>query len=78
MFGFQSYTDKLYKIKWYCLPSDLLKIETTLYVQFKQENNYFLIEKIHYSPLDILFGLEQFNFELTKNGDDIEIKILKI
>ena len=78
MFGFQKYLDKLFQIKWYCLPCDLLKLEKQLYVEFKSENNYFLIETIHYSCIDILIGLETIDFELIKKGDDIKLKILKI
>ena len=57
MFGFQKYLDQIYQIKWYFDAKDLEDIEHMLYVKFKSETDYFLIDRILYTYVDILLGL---------------------
>ena len=76
MFGFQKYLDKLYKIKWKINPDDLSNIQEILLVQFKKLQNYYMIDEIGYSYLDILIGLEDIDFNMTKKDDEIIIEIL--
>ena len=78
MFGFQKYLDQIYQIKWYFNASDLTDIEQLLYVTFKSQNDYYLLDRIHYTYIDILLGLEEMEFEFTKQTDDLKLKILKI
>ena len=78
MFGFQKYLDQLYQIKWYFNESDLEDIEHMLYVKFKSENDYYLLDTILYTYIDILLGLEEMEFQFSKQTDDLKLKILKI
>ena len=76
MFGLQKYLDKIFKIKWIFDSSQKNDIESSLYAKFKKNNDHFLIQKIHYSYVDVLLGLEHMNFEIIKNGDGMSIKIM--
>lgn len=76
MFGFQKYLDKLHNLKWQFESSEMSKLEELLYVKFEQQNDYFLIKEIYYSYVDILLGLEQVDFVMSKKGDEVKITIL--
>ena len=78
MFGFQKYLDKLFTIQWHFNKDKLHDIERILYVKFKQENDYFLLEEILYTYVDILLGLEEMEFEFLKKNNDFILKINKI
>ena len=78
MFGFQKYLDQIYQIKWYFDAKDIEDIEHMLYVKFKSENDYYLLDTIHYTYIDILLGLEEMEFQFSKQTDDLKLKILKI
>ena len=70
MLSLASYMTRLYKIKWFFDIQHVQDLEDILFVDFKSEKNYFIIEKILYSPYDILRGLEQLDFIITKKNDD--------
>ena len=78
MFGLQKYLDKLYQIKWYFNETDLKDLESMLFVKFKSENDYFLLDTILYTYVDILLGLEELEFEFSKKNNDLILKIIKI
>ena len=78
MFGLQKYLDQIYQIKWYFNESDLKDIESILFVKFKSENDYFLLDTILYTYVDILLGLEEMEFEFSKQNNDLRLKIIKI
>ena len=78
MFGLQKYLDKLYSIQWNFNKNNLHDIEQILYVKFKPENDYFLLDEILYTYVDILLGLEDIEFEFLKKGNDLILKINKI
>lgn len=78
MFGLHKYVDRLFKIQWYFDPKQQQTLEDTLFITFKQQNDYFLIESIHYTFIDILLALERMDFELIKQSNDLKIKINKI
>ena len=78
MFGLQKYIYLIDKIKWY-FPSQLKdELEQILYVDFGFDKTHYYIQKVKFSYVDILLGLEDLDFELTKSGEDVMIKILKI
>lgn len=78
MFGFQKYLDKLFQIQWHFNKDKLNDIEQILYVKFKQENDYFVLDEILYTYIDILLGLEDIDFEFLKKNNDLILKINKI
>jgi hypothetical protein len=78
MFGLHKYLDKLFKIKWYFEKKDQPILEEILLVEFKENDDNFLVEKVHYTYVDILLGLEEFDFTITKKDEDIKLKINKI
>ena len=53
-------------------------MEKKLYVVFKKENDYFLLQEVVYAYMDIVTGMEGVDFECSKIGDRMKIKILKI
>ena len=81
MLGLLKYTNKLFDIKWIFSENDKSELEDLLYVEFNEkhpQNNYFCIKNIHYTYIDILLGLEELDFILTKKGDDVRLEITKI
>ena len=78
MLSLANYMMKLSHIKWYISAKDLPYVEDSFHVSFKAEDGYYLIETIRYSPYDILLALEEMDFHIKKEGEDIKIKILKI
>ena len=78
MLGIVKYLPKIYEIKWIFDDKDLSDLQQLLYVQFKKENEHYLIETIQYTYVDILLGLEDVDFKLTKTVDGITLKIMKI
>ena len=78
MFGLQKYLNRFFEIKWK-FPSDMQNdLEDLLYVEFKREDDYFKIDKVLYTYVDVVIGLDEMSFVFTKSVDDLEIKILKI
>ena len=78
MFAFHQHFEKLYQIKWY-FPDDQKEVmEKKLYVVFKKENDYFLLQEVLYAYMDIVTGMEGVDFSCEKIGDAMKIKILKI
>ena len=78
MLQLYSYLDKITEIQWYFNESDLNDLESLLFVKFEKENDYYTIKEIKYTYIDILCGIEDMSFELTKKNNVIKIKILKI
>ena len=78
MLQLHSYLNKLYKIQWYFNEKDKLDLESLLFVKFKQVNDYYLIDNVQYTYVDILLGLEDMNFEIIKTEREVKLKILKI
>ena len=78
MLQLHSYLNKLYKIQWYFNEKDKLDLESLLFVKFKQVNDYYLIDNVQYTYVDILLGLEDMNFEIIKTDKEVKLKILKI
>ena len=78
MLQLHSYLNKLYKIQWYFNEKDKLDLESLLFVKFKQVNDYYLIDNVQYTYVDILLGLEEMNFEILKTDKEVKLKILKI
>lgn len=78
MFGFHQYLDKIYKIKWVMLDSEVETLSEKMFVEFEKVNHYFVIKNINYSFVDILLGLEEVEFEFKKTKHDLILKILKI
>ena len=76
MFGLQKYVEKIYDIEWKFNIEKLQYFEELFFVKFQEKDNgNFVIEKIHYSYVDILYGLEDINFILKKSENDIIIEI---
>ena len=76
MFGIQKYIEKVHQIKWYIDDGDIKDVEDLLFVEFKRQNDYYLINKVHYTYIDILCGLEELEFDIKKRNKDYTIKIL--
>ena len=76
MFGLQKYILKLYDIKWIISNDKLKEIEEMLYVKFKKDGKYYLIEQVLYTYIDILLGLEDLDFKFSKDNDNIIIQII--
>ena len=77
MFALNSYLDKLYQIQWKFNIEKLEELEELLFVEFKQnDKGYFVIKTIHYSAIDILQGLEEIDFVLSKVQNEIIIELV--
>ena len=77
MFGIEKYRKKIHEIKWYIKDGDVNDIQDLLFVEFKRvDNDYYLIEKIHFTYVDILCGMEELEFDITKRNKEYIIKIL--
>ena len=78
MFGLTKYLDKIYQIKWYFEPTCLNDMEGLLFCKFTrdEDNDYYTLQSIHYTYVDILFGMEELNFTFSKNNDDYIIRVL--
>ena len=75
MFALNQYLQKLYQVKWK-FDSDMKNdLEDLLFVTFKNEEEYFKLESIKYTVVDLLMGLEDLDFKLTKNKNDMMIQI---
>ena len=75
MFQFTSYLDKINQIKWYIPDNMVNTLSQDLFVTFQQIDDYYLIENVHYSYIDILMGLEGYNLTLNKRNVEIIITI---
>lgn len=78
MFGLNKYIDKLHKMKWHFNIEMKTDIEEILFVEFIEQDDHFKLQNIVFTFVDILYGLEQMDFEILKEGEDVSIKILKI
>lgn len=77
MFGTEKYRKRIHEIKWYINDGDINDIQDLLFVEFKRVNNeYYLIDKIHFTYVDILCGMEELEFDITKRNKEYKIKIL--
>ena len=78
MFGLQKYINKMLEVKWF-FPSHLKdELEQIVYAEFVKQEDHYILKNILYSFVDILLALEDLDFELIKNDDDIEIRISKL
>ena len=78
MFGLVKYIDKIYQIKWYFdKEQDIHEYEDIMYCRFKKRisDDYYTIDQILYTYVDILLGLEDLNFTFEKKDDDYICKI---
>ena len=78
MFTLHQQFEKLYTIQWYFPENKKEEMEQKLYVVFKQENDYFLLQEVLYAYLDIVTGMDGVDFTAEKIGDTMKIKILNI
>ena len=78
MFGLHKYLDRIYQIKWIMNENEAKILEELMFVKFEKKNEYFLITEIHYTYVDILLALEGIDFEITKNNNEVILKIIKI
>lgn len=75
MFGFTSYISKLHQIEWH-FPNHMLDaIGQDLFVTFTAYDDHFKINEVLYSYIDILMGLEGYNFTINKIQDVMTITI---
>ena len=75
MFQLSKYANKIFEIKWSFDKSAKEDLEALLFVEFKRETNYYVISDVKYTYFDVLIGLEELNFTLEKNNDELIIKI---
>lgn len=75
MFQLQKYAELLFKVQWYFDDSQLTDLQDILFVTFKKQENYYKLEKVHYSYTDVLLGMEELNFKLIKNKHETKIII---
>ena len=75
MFGLQKYIDRLHTIKWQFKDSDKTEFEDIMYVDFRKNGDHYLLDSVHYTYVDILLALEDLDFVMTKNNDDIVVKL---
>ena len=75
MFQLQKYAELLFKVQWYFDDSQLTDLQDILFVTFKKHDNYYKLEKVHYSYIDVLLGMEELNFKLIKNKHETKIII---
>ena len=78
MFSFHTSLNKIYEIKWKITKSQSDILASKLYVEFKPENDYYIIDKILYTYVDILVGLFDIDFELIKQNGEITLNIIKM
>ena len=78
MFGLQKYITKLNEIEWHFADEMKDTLQDIFLVEFEKNENYFTLTKVLYTYVDILEGLEDLDFTLTKKGDIIQIKITDI
>ena len=77
MFALNKYLNKLYEIKWKFNPDMLKDYEDLLFVTFEQkQEGYFVIQSILYTYVDILQGLEELNFVISKVENEIILEIV--
>ena len=75
MFAIHSYIEKIYDIQWYFNKNDKEYLEGFLHVKFKRENDYYVINEILYTALDIMIALNDINFTFTKMDKIYKLKI---
>ena len=73
---FSKYGSLFFNIKWKFDKCDQKMYEDMLMVKFEPNGDHFLISEVSYTYLDVLAGMERLNFVMSKNIDDIEIKIV--
>ena len=78
MFTLHQQFEKLYKIRWYFPLEKKEEMEKRLYVVFKTENDYFLLQEVLYAYMDIVTGMDGIDFICEKLGDTMKVRILNI
>ena len=78
MFGLQKYINKMLEVKWYFPDKLKNELEQIVYAEFTKQEDHYILKNIMYSFVDILLALEDMDFELIKNNNDIEIRISKL
>ena len=77
MFGLNKYINKISQIKWKFNDSEKKDLEELFCVEFKKDNEgFYRIEKIIYTYVDIVSGLEEVDFRLVKTQDNFVLTIL--
>ena len=75
MFALHKYINKICEIKWLFDESSKADLEALLFVEFEHKTNHYIISNFKYTYFDLLIGLEELNFTLEKNNDELTIKI---
>ena len=65
MLNLQAYLSKAFEVQWYFNENDLNDLESLLFVRFERKNDYYVINKLQYTYLDLLLGLEDMEFEMV-------------
>ena len=77
MFGLNRYVDKLFEIKWKFDSEKRELYEDLFFVEFEDTGDgYFKLKTVVYTYMDILSGLEEVDFVLSKNNGKITMEIL--
>lgn len=76
MFALNNYLEKLYQVKWKFDTDIKNDLEDLLFVTFKTDGDYFKLDTIKYTVVDLLLGLEELDFQLTKNESEMILQIL--
>ena len=77
MFGLNKYVTKLHNIKWKFNPDLQKDYEDLLFVTFEEKQGYFFIQSILYTYVDILQGMEELNFVISKVENEITLEIVE-
>ena len=75
MFALNKYLEKLYQVKWKFDTDMKDDLEDLLFVTFKTDGEYFKLDEIKYTVVDLLVGLEELDFELCKIDTEIVLQI---
>ena len=78
MFGLNKYINQLSDLKWEFEDKNKQLFEDLFLVKFEKKDKYYYIKTIEYTYVDILTGLEELDFTLTKNKKEIKIKFDKL
>ena len=77
MFALNKYLEKLYEVKWKFSADKQKNLEDLLFVEFEQKDDgYFVINKIIYTAIDILVGLEDLDLVISKVKNNITLELI--
>ena len=77
MFALNKYLEKLYEVKWKFSADKQKDLEELLFVEFEQKDDgYFVINKIIYTAIDILVGLEDLDLVISKVKNNITLELI--